>query len=243
MSTMDRLPNIVPSRMSLSALQTRLKVAQKGHALLKAKALALNRRFRSVLREIKEKKEAMIPTLKASSFTVSQARFVAVDNLPQLVILRAEQAFYKVQIGSENVVGVHVPVFDSVNERKGHNMVGMDRGGQKIDVCRDSYTATLSFVVKLASLQTTFLTLDEVLKITNRRVNAMEHVVIPKVNNTIRYIMAELEEQEREDFYRLKMVKEHNMRSWSARREEQARRAPVRNILDERDDDYLFHNV
>jgi V-type H+-transporting ATPase subunit D len=48
--------------------------------------------------------------------------------------------------------------------------------------------------------------LDEVIKLTNRRVNAIEHVIIPKVDNTIRYIISELDEQDREEFFRLKKV-------------------------------------
>lgn len=56
------------------------------------------------------------------------------------------------------------------------------------------------------SLQTSFVTLDEVIKITKRRVNAIEHVIIPRIENTISYISTELDEAEREEFYRLKKI-------------------------------------
>lgn len=55
-------------------------------------------------------------------------------------------------------------------------------------------------------MQTSFLTLDEALKVTNRRVNALEHVVIPRIEGSIAYIIAELDEMEREEFFRLKMI-------------------------------------
>ena len=58
----------------------------------------------------------------------------------------------------------------------------------------------------MASLQTSFVTLDEVIKITNRRVNAIEHVIIPKIERTLAYITTELDESEREEFYRLKKI-------------------------------------
>jgi V-type H+-transporting ATPase subunit D len=61
-------------------------------------------------------------------------------------------------------------------------------------------------LIEIASLQTQFITLDEVIKITNRRVNALEYVVIPRIEFTISYIDKELDEESREDFFRLKRV-------------------------------------
>lgn len=48
--------------------------------------------------------------------------------------------------------------------------------------------------------------MDEVIKLTNRRVNAIEYVIIPKIDNTIRFILSELDEQDREEFFRLKKI-------------------------------------
>ena len=66
--------------------------------------------------------------------------------------------------------------------------------------------------MKLASLQTSFVTMDEALKVTNRRVNALENVTIPRIEATLSYITSELDELEREDFTRLKKVKDQNSR-------------------------------
>jgi len=71
---------------------------------------------------------------------------------------------------------------------------------------RETYVKALEALVRLASLQTTFMTLDEVIKVTNRRVNAIEYVIKPKIENTIAYILEELDEMEREEFFRLKKV-------------------------------------
>jgi len=57
-------------------------------------------------------------------------------------------------------------------------------------------------------LQTSFITLDEVIKTTNRRVNAIEHVIFPRIERTLAYIISELDELEREEFYRLKKVQD-----------------------------------
>jgi len=86
--------------------------------------------------------------------------------------------------------------------------LGIARGGKEVQACREKFLSTLEALVQLASLQTSLKVLDEALKITNRRVNALEFVVMPKLENTIKYIKSELDEQEREDTYRIKKVKD-----------------------------------
>lgn len=85
--------------------------------------------------------------------------------------------------------------------------IGITTGGQVIAAARDRYLKALSALVKLASLQTAFFTLDEEIKMTNRRVNALDNVVIPKIDFGIGYITKELDEMEREEFFRLKKVR------------------------------------
>lgn len=74
----------------------------------------------------------------------------------------------------------------------------------------------IEVLVALANLQTAFYTLDNALKVTNRRVNALENVVKPKLENTISYIKGELDELEREEFFRLKKVQKNNQQKQKA---------------------------
>ena len=82
------------------------------------------------------------------------------------------------------------------------NLTGHGRGGQQILKAKEVYAKALETLVELASLQTAFTILDEVIRATNRRVNAIEHVVIPRLENTIKYITSELDEMDREEFFR-----------------------------------------
>jgi len=173
----------------------------------------LNLRFRAILREIKTKKEEMGAQMKAASFSLASAKYSAGENMPQMIIQSVASASFKVRLASENVVGVHLPVFEHMKEeRHAQDFTGLGKGGQQVSKSRETYVKALEALVRLASLQTTFMTLDEVIKITNRRVNAIEYVIKPKIENTIAYILEELDEMEREEFFRLKKVQDRKKR-------------------------------
>ena len=82
------------------------------------------------------------------------------------------------------------------------NLTGLGRGGQQVLRAKEVYAKAVETLVELASLQTAFTTLDEVIRATNRRVNAIEHVIIPRLENTIAFILSELDEADREEFFR-----------------------------------------
>ena len=105
-------------------------------------------------------------------------------------------------MSEDNVAGVTLPKFviRNIEDADIHlEKVGVFGGGQIIDQTREKFKEFLKLVVDIASLQTSFLTLDEVIKVTSRRVNALEHVVIPKFQGVVQYIMQELDEQAREE--------------------------------------------
>merc|ERR1712046_162790 len=99
-----------------------------------------------------------------------------------------------------------IPNYESINLNPEGCAIGMTGGGSRLKQCREKFTDCLKRIVVLASLQTSFVKLDEAIKITSRRVNALEHVVIPKIEMLIAFVLGELDELEREEFFRLKMV-------------------------------------
>ena len=87
-------------------------------------------------------------------------------------------------------------------------MYGLAKGGKQIAKSRKLFIGSFDSLVSLASLQIAFVVLDEALKVTSRRVNAIEYVILPRIENTIAFISDELDEVEREEFFRLKKIKE-----------------------------------
>ncbi|KAF5315895.1 hypothetical protein D9611_004900 [Ephemerocybe angulata] len=212
--------NVFATRMSLANTKQRLKGAQTGHSLLAKKRDALTTRFRAILRKVDESKRKMGRVMQVASFSMAEVTYTTGD-IAYLVQEQAKLATFRVKTKQENVSGVVLPAFE-VDRVSGSdfNLTGLGRGGQQILKAKEVYAKALETLVELASLQTAFTILDEVIRATNRRVNAIEHVVIPRLDNTIKYIMSELDEMDREEFFRLKKVQAKKKRDTAARAEE-----------------------
>lgn len=207
MSGQSQRLNVVPTVTVLGVMKARLVGATRGHALLKKKSDALTVQFRQILKKIVSTKESMGEVMKTSSFALTEAKYVAGENIKHIVLENVQNASLKVRSKQENIAGVKLPKFEYFTESETKNdLTGLARGGQQIQQCRAAYVKAIEVLVELASLQTSFLTLDAAIKTTNRRVNALENVVKPRLENTIIYIKAELDELEREDFFRLKKI-------------------------------------
>lgn len=221
-------------------MKLRLKGAQKGHSLLKKKADALQMRFRLILGKIVETKTLMGEVMKVAAFSLAEVKFAigGETSLPQVVLQNVNKAQIKVRTKKDNVAGVTLPVFESYQEATDqYELAGLARGGHAVANMKKNYQKAIELLVDLASLQTSFVTLDEVIKITNRRVNAIEHVIIPKIERTLAYIITELDELEREEFYRLKKIQDKKRIARKKKEAEELLKAEQRAALGLSDDD------
>ncbi|ODQ49538.1 hypothetical protein PICMEDRAFT_14973 [Pichia membranifaciens NRRL Y-2026] len=202
---------VFPTRMTLGVMKGKLKGAQTGHSLLKRKSEALTKRFRDITKRIDDAKRKMGRVMQTAAFSLAEVSYATGGNIGfQVQESISNNARFKVKARQENVSGVYLPQFEAdINESiNDFRMTGLGRGGQQVQKAREVYSKAVETLVDLASLQTAFVILDDVIKVTNRRVNAIEHVIIPRTENTIAYINSELDELDREEFYRLKKVQE-----------------------------------
>ena len=205
---------VFPTRMALGVMKTKLKGANQGYSLLKRKSEALTKRFRDITKRIDDAKQKMGRVMQTAAFSLAEVSYATGENIGYQVQESVSSARFKVKARQENVSGVYLPQFESyidqnINDFK---LTGLGRGGQQVQRAKEVYSKAVETLVELASLQTAFIILDEVIKVTNRRVNAIEHVIIPRTENTIAYINSELDELDREEFYRLKKVQEKKQR-------------------------------
>jgi V-type H+-transporting ATPase subunit D len=200
---------VAPTRMAQQIYKGKKKAAEGGHKLLKKKADALKAKFRDYAKNIAETKSGMSTDASSAFFSLTQAEYAA-GNFKQKVAEGSMSARIRIGAGVDNVAGVKLPVFTKYDTGAvaDNQSLGLVGGGKKIVAVREKFTILLDKLIRLASLQTSFVTLDEAMKVTNRRVNALENVTIPKIEHILKYIERELDELEREDFTRLKLVQE-----------------------------------
>eukprot|EP00658_Telonema_sp_P-2_P004818 TRINITY_DN1179_c0_g2_i1.p1 TRINITY_DN1179_c0_g2~~TRINITY_DN1179_c0_g2_i1.p1 ORF type:complete len:270 (-),score=108.30 TRINITY_DN1179_c0_g2_i1:183-992(-) len=231
-----------PNRMVLQMLKAKRLGAKKGHGLLKKKADALKLRLRKMMSIIIEHKEAMAGVMSDAFFSLTEARYVAGNILP-VVEEGVKKATLVVVGGAENVAGVMIPTFEQVSTQREGVAIGIAAGGARIKQCREKFVAATELITSLASLQTAFVKLDEAIKVTSRRVNALEYVVIPRIEDTIAFVLGELDELEREEFFRLKMVQNKKaqrieledqlLQEWMAAGGSSGRAAATQNMIDD----------
>jgi V-type H+-transporting ATPase subunit D len=180
-------------------------------------------RYRQILKRILACKTKMGDAMKGSAVSLVAAKYVAGEGIKHSIFDAVDTASVRVRAATDNVAGVKLPRFETVVDAGAGgpgdskmDLTGLGKGGAQVQACRKKYLEAIEVLIELASCQTAFLTLDAAIKATNRRVNALENVVTPKLENTITYIKGELDELEREEFFRLKKVQAKKKRDLAA---------------------------
>lgn len=199
--------NVNPTRMELRRLKTRLKTATRGHKLLKDKSDEMIRQFMVYVRENKRLREEIEAELSSALKGFTLARAVSSNAVvEEAVMMPATKA--EISLSSDNVMSVEVPSI-SVVEHEGQDKYpySFDTVTSELDASIGTLSTLLVKLVKLAEVEKTCNMLADEIEKNRRRVNALEYVMIPQIEETIKYINMKLDENERASTIRLMKVK------------------------------------
>ena len=198
--------NVNPTRMELTRLKGRLKTARRGHKLLKDKRDELMKQFLDVVRENRALRAKVEEALMRAhgSFTVASA-LMSTEMLEQSLMYPKQSV--DLTMSFQNIMSVNVPEyhFKTKNEDQGDIY---PYGSGALDDAVDALAGVFQDMLRLAEVEKTSQLLAEEIEKTRRRVNALEYVKIPQMEESIKYISMKLDENERAATIRLMKVKD-----------------------------------
>lgn len=202
--------NVNPTRMELTNLKKKLKTARRGHKLLKDKRDELMRQFIDLVRENKEIRRQVEKGIEDANAHMSVARSVMSDENLNIALMLPMQEM-SLEITQKNVMSVMIPVFESKFKTADENDIysyGFAFTSCDLDDAVKSLSDIMPLMLRLAEVEKSCQLMAVEIEKTRRRVNALEHVMIPQYEETIKYIKMKLDENERGTITRLMKVKD-----------------------------------
>lgn len=203
----DVLEGVKPTRMELLSIRKKLTLAEKGHNLLEQKRDSLVERFFSVIDARNDLVKEIDTLLKEAFQSLIQAQMIMgeaqVNRIARLAPPAGELSFTE-----DNIMGVKIPKMDDSSfQIPQEPSYGMAESCAKLDDSQQQFRTVMKNMLKLADLEGGIKSLAVEIEKTKRRVNVLENNLIPKLKATQKYIEMQLEEREREDFFRRKRIK------------------------------------
>lgn len=221
---------VTPTRMELTKQKKRLATATRGHKLLKDKRDELMRQFLELVRENKALREKVEAGIREANQNFVLARAGMSQEALNVALMAPKQEVY-LEAETRNVMSVEIPVFHSTTRTPDPNDIysyGFAFTSGDLDDAVKKLADLLPDLLRLAECEKSCQLMAAEIEKTRRRVNALEHVVIPETRQSIRYITMKLDENERSSQTRLMKVKDmmlesaHHYSEKAQEREEEA---------------------
>lgn len=199
-----------PTRMELTRLKKKLTTAIRGHKLLKDKRDELMRQFLDLVRENKVLREKVEKGIEAANKNFVLAGALMQDEVLNAALLAPKQSV-SVEAGKKNVMSVEIPVFEYKTRLADENDIysyGYAFTSSDLDDAVKSLSDVFPDMLRLAECEKSCQLMASEIEKTRRRVNALEHVMIPQTQESIKYITMKLDENERSTQIRLMKVKD-----------------------------------
>lgn len=200
----DDILQVSPTRSENIILKQKLALAKKGHSLLKKKQDVLIAEFFKIVKEYKQFKQDILSKIRGAYDALS-LDIAYTGIFTSRAVSFASKECFDIDYFEKNVMGVKLPQM-SANRKEMNKEIHFENSPLLNDA-KDQFKDLFEDLVKLSSLEQTLFALADEIKKVKRRVNSLEHIQIPKIENTRKYVRFVLEEQERENFARLKSIK------------------------------------
>ena len=201
---------VTPTRMELTRLKGKLKTARRGHKLLKDKRDELMRQFLLVVRENRELRRKVEQGLEEAMASMARASQLMSPEILEQSLLYPKQGV-EVAVSTRNIMSVNIPQYDFRTRTAAAEDVypyGYAMTSGELDESIDQLSAVFRDMLELARAEKSMQLMAAEIERTRRRVNALEYVMIPEMEEIIRYITMKLEENERSNTTRLLKVKD-----------------------------------
>ena len=201
--------DVKPTRKNLMAIEDRIELSERGHDTLEQKRDGLIMEFMDILDQAQDVRSDLSEDYETAQRKLNMARAMEGD-----VAVRGAAAALKehpeITIQSKNIMGVVVPQIESSKVKKslderGYGLLG---SSARIDEAADAYEELLETIILAAEVETAMKKMLTEIETTKRRVNALEFKLLPDLYENQEYIEQKLEEQEREEIFRMKKIKE-----------------------------------
>ena len=202
--------NVNPTRMELSRLKKSLATAKRGHKLLKDKRDEMMRQFLDIVRENKILRERVEKQLIEANKYMAVAGSVMKKEVLLSALMMPKQGV-ELEVGTKNIMSVDVPKFKTKTKSQNSSDIysyGYAFTGYDLDKSVSLLSEILPDMLSLAEKEKAAQLLADEIERTRRRVNALEHIMIPNYEDTIKYITMKLDEQERSNTTRLMKIKD-----------------------------------
>ncbi len=202
--------NVNTTRMELTNLKRKLNTARRGHKLLKDKRDELMRQFLDTVKENLKLREEVENGIKTANSYMAVAGSVMQNEVLQTALLMPKQEV-SLDVGEKNVMSVGIPIFETKFKTADPQDIysyGYAFTSGELDGAVKALADVFPKMIKLAEIEKTCQLLADEIEKTRRRVNALEHVMIPRYEETIRYISMKLDENERSTTTRLMKIKD-----------------------------------
>lgn len=201
------LEGFSPTRMDLLEIRKKLVLAEKGHKLLEEKRDALIEKFFSIIEKRNQFTKDLDEDFKEAFMSLIQAQMILGERKVEEASYMIENAG-EISLDSDNIMGVKIPKINSDKIKIDlKSYYGFFETCSKLDDAQKGFSNLLNKLISLANLEAGIKSLAIEIEKTKRRVNVLENNLIPKLYATRKFIEMQLEEREREDFFRRKRIK------------------------------------